>query len=905
MSARSSLKLRLAISIGALALVSSLLMSQFASSLSREQIEHDQSALLQNIVVRMNSQLAQDMSTRANEILFLTGIDRIRDPKVSAELKRDAFEQARHAYPFYAWIGVTDVEGNIIAGTDGLLVGKSVAKRDWFLKGREGLHFGDAHDAFLLAKLMPKPKWDDLPLRLVDISAPVYDKDGKFMGVLCGHLSLDWAFEARERMLDQLSRDYLDLVVLNREGKVLMGTPALPSLKVDLASLKSYQGLTNNLRQVAVETWPDGKSYLTASAREVPYRNYSGMGWVVVARKSEAVAFAPANELSRLILAGGLVTAMLFGLVLWVMLSRNLRPLEKLSMVAQRIREEDLSAPIPQPDGNDEVAVFSRSLTGLVHSLQDRNNELRLASRVFEESGQGILITDANNHILRVNRSFTHITGYAPEEVIGKTPALLRSGNQDAAFYLAMWNSLKHNGAWQGEIWNRDKSGHVYPEWLTINTLRDDGGSITHYIGIFDDITERTRLGEELEKHRNHLESLVEERTAELMIARQQAEAANLSKSTFLANMSHEIRTPLNAITGMAHLLRRSSLTPQQTDKLDKIETAGHHLLQVINDVLDLSKIEAGKFALEDAPVHVEALLGNIASMLGQKAKDKGLRLHIETTSLPHALHGDPTRLQQALLNYAANAIKFTETGNITLRVKEEARADETITLRFEVEDTGIGISPEVLPKLFGAFEQADNSTTRKYGGTGLGLAITKKVAEVMGGTAGVSSTAGQGSIFWFTVILRTDGPPAENAIRIGIEAVEQTILRDHAGKRILLAEDEPINREIAQMLLEDVGIDVDLAEDGQEAVAKARSGCYAVILMDMQMPKMDGLDATRHIRQLPDCEATPILAMTANAFAENKYQCFEAGMDDFISKPVNPDVFYGTVLNWLKKGRR
>ena len=359
MSARSSLKLRLAISIGALALVSSLLMSQFASSLSREQIEHDQSALLQNIVVRMNSQLAQDMSTRANEILFLTGIDRIRDPKVSAELKRDAFEQARHAYPFYAWIGVTDVEGNIIAGTDGLLVGKSVAKRDWFLKGREGLHFGDAHDAFLLAKLMPKPKWDDLPLRLVDISAPVYDKDGKFMGVLCGHLSLDWAFEARERMLDQLSRDYLDLVVLNREGKVLMGTPALPSLKVDLASLKSYQGLTNNLRQVAVETWPDGKSYLTASAREVPYRNYSGMGWVVVARKSEAVAFAPANELSRLILAGGLVTAMLFGLVLWVMLSRNLRPLEKLSMVAQRIREEDLSAPIPQPDGNDEVAVFS------------------------------------------------------------------------------------------------------------------------------------------------------------------------------------------------------------------------------------------------------------------------------------------------------------------------------------------------------------------------------------------------------------------------------------------------------------------------------------------------------------------------------------------------------------------
>jgi PAS domain S-box-containing protein len=903
MSVRSSLKLRLAISIGALALVSSMLMSQFASSLSREQIEHDQSALLQNIVVRMNSQLAQDMSTRANEILFLTGIDRIRDPKISAELKRGAFEQARNAYPFYAWIGVTDTEGNIIAGTDDLLVGKSVAKRDWFIKGREGLHFGDAHDAFLLAKLLPQPKWDDLPLRLVDISAPVYDKDGKFMGVLCGHLSLDWAFEVRERMLDQLSRDYLDLVVLNKEGKVLMGTPALPSLKVDLASLKSYQGLADNLRQVAVEIWPDGKSYLTASAREVAFRNYPGMGWVVVARKSEAVAFAPANELSRLILAGGLLTAMLFGLVLWLMLSRNLRPLEKLSMVAQRIREEDLSAPIPQLDGNDEVAVFSRSLTGLVHSLQDRNNELRLASRVFEESGQGILITDANNHVLRVNRSFTRITGYAPEEVIGKTPAVLSSGKQDAAFYQAMWNSLKLNGAWQGDIWNRHKSGHVFQEWLTINTLRD-GGGITHYIGIFDDITERTRLGEELKKHRDHLESLVEERTEEMKIARQEAETANLSKRAFLANMSHEIRTPLNAITGMAHLLRRSSLTPQQADKLNKIETAGHHLLQVINDVLDLSKIEAGKFVLEDEPVHVEALLGNIASMLGQKAKDKGLGFHIETTSLPQTLHGDPTRLQQALLNYVANAIKFTESGHITLRVKQEARADETTTLRFEVEDTGIGISSEVLPKLFGAFEQADNLTTRKYGGTGLGLAITKKVAEAMGGTAGVSSTAGQGSIFWFTATLRTGGQPAKGATSVGVKAAEQTILREHAGKRILLAEDDPINREIAQMLLEDVGIDVDLAEDGQEAVAKASSGSYAVILMDMQMPRMDGLDATRHIRQLPDCEPIPILAMTANAFAENKDQCLEAGMDDFISKPVNPDFLYETLLHWLEKGQ-
>ena len=542
-------------------------------------------------------------------------------------------------------------------------------------------------------------------------------------------------------------------------------------------------------------------------------------------------------------------------------------------------------------------------LQGLMLDVTNRvqaEGELRKLYQTIEQSPNSIVITNLAAEIEYVNQAFLASTGYTREEVMGQNPRMLQAQTVQPGDRAELWAALSQGQPWKGEFHNRRKDGSTYFEFAHIAPLRQPDGTVTHYVGVKEDITESKRIAGELERHRQHLEELVQERTQALADAQGRAEAASRAKSAFLANMSHEIRTPMNAIVGLSYLLQREQVTPRQASRLAKIDAAALHLLSIISGILDLSKIEAGKLVLEPADFELASVLGHVHSLIADRAATKGVATHMECQGLPPWLHGDATRLRQALLNFADNALKFTPQGQIWLRARALAQDERGWLVRFEVQDTGIGIEAAELPRLFQAFEQADTSTTRRYGGTGLGLALTRRLAGLMGGDAGVTSTAGEGSTFWFTARLqpalagpRPDAPAADEDMRA-------LLARRPSRARVLLAEDDEVNREVATELLHAAGLQVDTAENGQAAVQMASATAYDLVLMDVQMPVLDGFEATRALRARSGGWQPPILALTANAFEEDRQACLEAGMNDFVPKPVDPNLLYATLLRWL-----
>ena len=650
------------------------------------------------------------------------------------------------------------------------------------------------------------------------------------------------------------------------------------------------------------------------------------------------------------------------------------------------------------------------------------NEKLITLSKAVENSPASVVITNLDGAIEYVNRKFTEVTGYLAAEAIGQNPRVLKSGLHPIEFFHKMWTTIVAGEEWHGEIYNKKKNGEIFLEKASISPIRNEQGVITHFVAVKEDITEQRQA---------------EQKLKESMAA---AEAANRAKSEFLANMSHEIRTPMNAIIGLTHLCLQTGLNAKQSDYLQKVHGAANALLRIINDILDFSKIEAGKLDIEHARFEFNHVIDSLDAIFGVSCEKKGLKFIVERAAdIPLYLSGDHVRLSQVLTNLISNAVKFTDKGEIALKIEATEKLPDSILLRFTVSDTGIGISREQADKLFQPFIQADASTSRKYGGTGLGLSICKRLVEMMGGVIKVESEPGAGSRFIFTVrFTYSDALPAgdkrsdklllnvlavddnENALLIttsylkslgftvsaakngdealaavqtahqngrdfylvvldwrmsgmdGVETArfikEQLVterqpkilivtayedekgIRDAAaahlidgflakpvtpsmllnaisklygagpivlqkavldgnpaeilsGVRVLLVEDNELNQQVAEEILKQAGVIVTTVSNGLEAVAAVERETFDAVLMDLQMPEMDGLEATRAIRAQSRHVRLPILAMTANAMAGDREKCLEVGMNGHLAKPFEVAELYATLAYWTRPG--
>ncbi|PCI09405.1 hypothetical protein COB72_06685 [bacterium] len=750
----------------------------------------------------------------------------------------------------------------------------------------------------------------------------IFNEDGDKIGVFALQLSPE-QIQLTMRGTDQAEQTETTYIIgmNSTHDKVTLRTSSENNLNafdqvVDNPQTRLW--LTNTRDTTDLMDGERASLYSTATHGEVIGIHHSldiaGAQWGIIAEIPTDVAFAASNKLWRMMAGIFTVTCVLVLLIASSITRRIVEPIIRLSQFAQLVSEGDLDQACPVTTG-DEIGGLTESFNSMVVNLRKLFANLQFQKYALDQHAI-VTITDIKGNITYANDKFVELSGYSREELLGKNHRLIQSDEHSPEFFRNMWKTIASKKVWSGEIKNIAKDGKHYWVHSTIVPFLDEAGRITHYVAIRTDISvsknSETMLQEahdSLMEQRNELVQM----TQELELAREEAVEGSQAKSEFLANMSHEIRTPMTAILGFTGIIAENVTSPINIDAINTVQKNGEYLLNIINDILDLSKIEAGKSTIEQIEFHPYSVIREAVTLVDLRACNKGLTIELVIDgALPETISSDPTRLRQILINLLGNSIKFTEKGLVILRVST-LHEDGEDYLQFDVIDQGLGMTPKQTEKLFQPFVQSDGSTTRKYGGTGLGLTISKHFTEMLGGRLTLeASELHVGSHFRFTIrtgslidVKMLDDPAASLESKAGVES-ESNI--DLNGYRLLLVEDGVDNQKLITFILKKVGAQITIAENGligfdMAIDAKENGEAFDCILMDMQMPVMSGYEATAALRE--EGYTGAIIALTANAMEGDRTKCIESGCDAFATKPINRVELINQILQTTSSRRR